>query len=147
MTKTLTQKEQVAVFVRYQPNCAVDDVSEAQDLAGGTVGRLLRELCDDGVIIRSRDSVQYKYSSVPHADIPDVILPCMVEKVIQLGCMLQSRKRRHLRKKKPVAKSAVVYSSFFDLVGSDFEVACIAKLHKYYQSPSGICETKNHNEL
>lgn len=23
MTKTLTHKEQVAVFVRYQPNCAV----------------------------------------------------------------------------------------------------------------------------
>ncbi|HDR2628072.1 TPA: hypothetical protein QCI66_004391 [Enterobacter cancerogenus] len=57
MTKTLTQKEQVAVFVRYQPNCAVGDVSEALDLAGGTAGRLLRELSDEDAIIRSRDSV------------------------------------------------------------------------------------------
>lgn len=32
MTKPLTQKEQVAVFVRYQPNCAVGDVSEALDM-------------------------------------------------------------------------------------------------------------------
>jgi len=37
MTKVLTQKQQVAVFVRYQPNCAVGDVSEALDMAGGTV--------------------------------------------------------------------------------------------------------------
>ncbi|WP_229216885.1 hypothetical protein [Enterobacter sp. WPR_3_1] len=59
MTKTLTQKEQVAVFVRYQPNCVVGDVSDALDLAGGTAGRLLRELSDEGVIIRSRDSGQY----------------------------------------------------------------------------------------
>lgn len=55
------------------------------------------------------------------------------------------QKAKALEEKK-VAKSAVVYSSFFDLVGSDFEVACIAKLHKYCQCPSGICETKNHNE-
>ncbi|HFQ5503992.1 hypothetical protein UXO84_01125 [Enterobacter bugandensis] len=80
MTKALTQKEKVAVFVRYQPNCAVGDVSEALDLAGGTAGRLLRELSDEGLIIRSRDSVQYTYRAVPHADIPDVIIPCMVEK-------------------------------------------------------------------
>lgn len=31
MTKALTQKQQVAVFVRYQPNCAVGDVAEALD--------------------------------------------------------------------------------------------------------------------
>ncbi|MCK6892135.1 hypothetical protein [Enterobacter kobei] len=97
MTKALTQKEQVAVFVRYQPNCAVGDVSEALDMAGGTAGRLLRELSDEGVIIRSRDSIQYTYRAVPHSDIPDVIIPCMLEKVIQQGCRLLSRKRRHLR--------------------------------------------------
>ncbi|WP_334339666.1 hypothetical protein [Enterobacter hormaechei] len=32
MTKALTQKEKVAVFVRYKPNCAVGDVSEAAGL-------------------------------------------------------------------------------------------------------------------
>ena len=53
MTKPLTQKEQVAVFVRYQPNCAVGDVSEALDMSGATAGKLLRELSDDGGITRS----------------------------------------------------------------------------------------------
>ncbi|WP_231104122.1 hypothetical protein [Enterobacter kobei] len=80
MTKALTQKEKVAVFVRYQPNCAVGGVSEALDLAGGTAGRLLRELSDECVINRSRDSLQYTYRTVPHANIPDVILLCMVDK-------------------------------------------------------------------
>lgn len=50
MTKPLTQKDQVAIFVRYQPNCAVGDVSEALDMSGATAGKLLRELSDDGVI-------------------------------------------------------------------------------------------------
>lgn len=99
MTKTLTQKEQVAVFVRFQPNCVLGDVSEAQDLVGGTAGRLLHELCDEGVIIRSRDSVQYKYSSVPHADIPDVIPPCMVEKSHPVRMHAAEQKAKALEEK------------------------------------------------
>lgn len=79
MTKQLTQKQQVAVFVRYQPNCAVGDVAEALDMSGATAGKLLRDLSDEGVIVRSRNSVQYTYEAVPHADIPDAILPCMLE--------------------------------------------------------------------
>lgn len=82
----------------YQPNCAVNDVSEALDFAGTTACRLQRELSDEGVIIRSRDSVQYTYRAVPHADIPDVILRAWWKKSIQLGCRLLRRKRRHLRK-------------------------------------------------
>jgi len=31
--KNINPKEQVAVFVRYKPNCAVGDVSEALDMA------------------------------------------------------------------------------------------------------------------
>lgn len=46
---------------------------------GGTAGRLLRKITDEGVIIHSRESVQYIYRAIPYADIPDVILPCMVE--------------------------------------------------------------------
>lgn len=88
MTKTLTQKEQVAVFMRYQPNCAVGDVSEALDMAGGTDGRLMRELSDEGMIIRSRDSAQYTYRAVPHACIPGVTLPAWRRNAIQLGCRL-----------------------------------------------------------
>lgn len=99
MTKVLTQKQQVAVFVRYQPNCAVGDVAEALDMSGATAGKLLRDLSDQGVIVRSRNSVQYTYEVVPDADIPDVILPCMAEKAIQSGCRPQRRKRRRLRQK------------------------------------------------
>jgi DNA-binding MarR family transcriptional regulator len=65
MTKQLTQKEQVAVFVRYRPNSAVGDVSEALDMAGATAGKLLRELSDEGVIIRTRNSVQFIYAACP----------------------------------------------------------------------------------
>lgn len=99
MTKTLTQKEQVAVFVRYQPNCAVGDVSEALDLAGGTAGRSLRELSDQGVIIRSRTSVLYTTGQYHTRIFQTLSSRAWWKKAIQLGCRLLSRKRRHLRKR------------------------------------------------
>ncbi|MHA1019787.1 PerC family transcriptional regulator [Enterobacter mori] len=130
MTKTLTQKEQVAVFVRYQPKCAVGDVCEALDLAGGTAGRLLRELRDEGVIIRSRDSVQYTYMAVPQADIPDVILPCMVEKNDPVRMQAAEQKAKALEEKGLWRRAAAVYSEMFGIAGSAVEVARIAKRRK-----------------
>lgn len=130
MTKTLTQKEQVAVFVRYQPNCAVGDVSDALDLAGGTAGRLLRELSDEGVIIRSRNSVQYTYRAVPHADIPDVILPCMVEKSDPVRMQAAEQKAKELEERGLWRRAAAVYSDMFGIDGSAVEVARIAKRRK-----------------
>lgn len=108
MTKTLIQKEQVAVFVRYQLNCAVGDVSEALDLAGGTAGRLLRELSDEGAIIRSRDSVQYTYRAVPLADIPDVILRCIVEKRVPVMMQTVEQKAKALEEKGVYWRAAAV---------------------------------------
>lgn len=116
MTKALTQKEKVAVFVRYQPNCDVGDVSEALDLAGGTAGRLLRELSDEGVIIRSRDSVQYTYRAVPHADIPDVIIPCMAEKSDPVRMQAAELKAKALEEKGLWRRAAAVYSDMFVLL-------------------------------
>lgn len=130
MNKTLTQKEQVAVFVRYQPNCAVGDVSEALDMAGGTAGRLLRELSDEGVIVRLRDSVQYTYRSVPHADIPDVILPCMVEKSDPVRMRAAEQKAQELEERGLWRRAAAVYSDMFGIAGSAVEVARIAKRRK-----------------
>ncbi|EPD0133482.1 TPA: PerC family transcriptional regulator [Enterobacter hormaechei] len=130
MTKALTQKEQVAVFVRYQPNCAVADVSEALDMAGGTAGRLLRELSDEGVIIRSRDSVQYTYRAVPHADIPDVIIPCMVEKSDPVRMQAAEQKAKALEDKGLWRRAAAVYSEMFGIAGSAVEVARIDKRRK-----------------
>ncbi|VDZ89238.1 Uncharacterised protein [Lelliottia amnigena] len=80
MTKSITQKEQVAIFDCYKPNCAVGDVSKALDKHGATAGKLLRELSDEGILNRTRNSVQFTYSAAPDADIPEVVLPCMVEK-------------------------------------------------------------------
>ncbi|MEV4978118.1 PerC family transcriptional regulator [Enterobacter ludwigii] len=130
MTKALTQKEKVAVFVRYQPNCTVGDVSEALDLAGGTAGRLLRELSDEGVIIRSRDSVQYTYRALPHADIPDVIIPCMVEKSDPVRMQTAEQKAKALEDKGLWRRAAAVYSEMFGIAGSAVEVSRIAKRRK-----------------
>lgn len=130
MTKALTQKEKVAVFVRYQPNCAVGDVSEALDLTGGKAGRLLCELSDEGVIIRSRDSVQYTYRALPHADIPDVILPCIVEKSDPVRMKAAEHKAKSLEEKGLWRRAAAVYSEMFGIAGNAVEVARIAKRRK-----------------
>jgi len=130
MTKPLTQKEQVAVFVRYQPNCAVGDVSEALDMSGATAGKLLRELSDDGVITRSRNSVQYTYAAVPHTDIPDVILPCMEEKSDPIKMQAAEQKARALEEKGLWRRAAAVYLDMFGIACSSVEVARIAKRRK-----------------
>lgn len=84
------------VLVPYQPNSAIGDVYEMLNMVGGTVCMLLCELSDEGVIIRSRDSIQYTYRALPHADVPDVILPRMVEKSEPVRLVIS--KRKHLRK-------------------------------------------------
>ncbi len=130
MTKTLTQKEQVAVFVRYQPNCDLSDVAEALDMSGATAGKLLRDLSDQGVIVRSRNSVQYTYEAVPHSDIPDVILPCMAEKGDQVRMKAAEQKAKALEEKGLWRRAAAVYSEMFGIAGSAVEVARIAKRRK-----------------
>ncbi|CAK7066485.1 MAG: hypothetical protein CITR_02946 [Citrobacter freundii] len=130
MATILTQKEQVPVFVRYQPNCAVGDVSEALDMAGATAGRLLRELSDEGVSIRSRDSVQYTYRAVPNADIPGVILPSMAGKSDPVRMKAAEQKARELVEEVFWRRAAAVYSDIFGIAGSAVEVARIAKCRK-----------------
>lgn len=100
------------------------------DLAGGTAGRLLRDLSDEGVIIRSRDSVQYTYRAVPHADIPDVIIPCMVEKSDPVRMQAAEQKAKALEEKGLWRSAAAVYSDMFGIAGSAVEVARIAKRRK-----------------
>jgi predicted transcriptional regulator len=129
MTKQLTQKQQVAVFVRYQPNCAVGDVAEALDMSGATAGKLLRDLSDEGVIVRSRNSVQYTYEAVPHADIPDAILPCMLENSDPVRMQAAEQKAMALEEK-GLWRRAAVYSDMFGIAGSAVEVARIAKRRK-----------------
>ncbi len=127
MTKQLTQKEQVAIFVRYQPNCAVGDVSEALDMVSATAGKLLRQLSDEGVIIRSRNSTQYTYAAAPGADIPDQTLPCMVEKGDPVKTMAAEKKAKELEGRGLWRRAAAVYSDMLGIACSSVEVARIAK--------------------
>lgn len=80
MTKQLTLKEHVVVYVRYQPNCAVGDVSEVLQMADSLLGRLLREFSDEKVNISLRNNVQHICKVVPHTNISDAILSRMMEK-------------------------------------------------------------------
>lgn len=130
MTKPLTQKEQVAVFVRYQPNCAVGDVSEALDIHGATAGKLLRELSDEGVINRTRNSIQFTYSAAPDAEIPEVILPCMLEKSDPVRMQAAEQKAKELEEKGLWRRAAAVYTDMFGIAGSAVEVASIARRRK-----------------
>lgn len=130
MTKPLTQKEQVAVFVRYQPNCAVGDVSEALDMHGATAGKLLRELSDEGVINRTRNSIQFTYSAAPDAEIPEVILPCMLEKSDPVRMQAAEQKAKELEEKGLWRRAAAVYTDMFGIAGSAVEVASIARRRK-----------------
>jgi predicted transcriptional regulator len=130
MTKSLTQKEQVAVFVRYQPNCAVGDVSEALDMHGATAGKLLRELSDEGILNRTRNSVQFTYLAASDAEIPEVVLPCMVEKSDPVRMQAAEQKAKELEEKGLWRSAAAVYADMFGIAGSSVEVARIAKRRK-----------------
>lgn len=130
MTKLLTQKEQVAVFVRYQPNCTVGDVCEALDMTSAASGKLLRELSDGGVLIRSRSGGQYVYIAAPDAAIPDVTLPCMVEKSDPARMLSAEQKAKALEEKGLWRRAAAVYTDMFGIAGSAIEVARIAKRRK-----------------
>lgn len=130
MTKPLTPKEQVAVFVRYQPNCAVGDVSEALDMHGATAGKLLRELSDEGVINRTRNSIQFTYSAAHDAEIPEVILPCMLEKSDPVRMQAAEQKAKELEEKGLWRRAAAVYTDMFGIAGSAVEVARIARRRK-----------------
>lgn len=130
MTKHLTQKDQVAIFVRYQPHCAVGDVSDALDMHGATAGKLLRELSDEGIIIRTRHSVQFTYSAAPDAEIPEVIFPCMVEKSDPDRMQAAEQKAKELKEKGLWRRAAAVYSEMFGIAGSAVEVTRIAKRRK-----------------
>lgn len=130
MTKPLTQKEQVAVFVRYKPNCAVGDVSEALDMHGSTAGKLLRELSDEGAINLTRNSIQFAYSAAPDAEIPEVILPCMLEKSDPVRMQAAEQKAKEVEEKGLWRRAAAVYTDMFGITESAVEVARIAKRRK-----------------
>ncbi|EPP5206746.1 PerC family transcriptional regulator [Enterobacter hormaechei] len=130
MTKPLTQKAQVAIFVRYQPNCAVGDICEALDMSSAASGKLLRELSNEGVLVRARSGGQFMYTAAPDAVIPDVILPCMVEKSDPVRMQSAEQKAKALEEKGLWRRAAAVYTDMFGIAGSAVEVARIAKRRK-----------------
>lgn len=96
-------------------------------MAGATAGKLLRELSDEGVIIRTRNSVQFVYTAAPDADIPDVILPCMILKSDPARIMAAEQKAKALTDKGLWRRAAGVYTDMFSIACSSVEVARIAK--------------------
>lgn len=76
----INQIDQVAVVVRHTPGCVLQDICEALDITSSSAGNLLRKLATSGCVIRDHNGTQYTYTVAPGADIPDVVLPYMLEK-------------------------------------------------------------------
>ncbi|MFW0974762.1 PerC family transcriptional regulator [Leclercia pneumoniae] len=96
-------------------------------MASATAGKLLRELSDEGVIIRTRNSVHFVYTAAPDADIPDIILPCMILRSDPARIMVAEQKAKALADKGLWHRAAGVYTDMFSIVCSSVEVARIAK--------------------
>lgn len=127
MTKLLTMKDQVAIFVRYQPNCDIKDVVEALDMASTTAGKHLRALTDEGVLIRNHNGAQYSYTVVPGAEIPDEVLPCMEQKSDPVKILAAETKAKELESKGLWRRAATVYADMMAIACSSLEVARFAQ--------------------
>lgn len=127
MTKSLTQKDQVAIFVRYQPNCDIRDVAEALDMASTTAGKHLRALSDEGVILRRHNGTQNCYTAAPGADIPDELLPCMEQKSDPVKILAAETKAKELEGKGLWRRAATVYGDMMAIACSSIEVARFAQ--------------------
>lgn len=79
-SERINQIDQVAVVVRHIPGCVLQDVCEALDITSSSAGNFLRKLTNSGTVIREHNGTQYTYTAVPGADIPDVVLPFMLDK-------------------------------------------------------------------
>ncbi len=127
MTKPLTQKDLVAIFVRYQPNCDIKDVAEALDMASTTACKHLRALSNEGIIIRNHSGTQYSYTAEPSADIPDEVLPCMEQKSDPVKILAAETKAKELENRGFWRRAATVYTDLMAIACSSIEVARFAQ--------------------
>jgi len=133
MTKPLTLKDQVAIFVRYQPNCDIKDVAEALDMASTTACKHLRALTEEGVIIRNHNGTQYSYTADPRADIPDEVLPFMEQKSDPVKILAAETKAKELESKGLWRRAATVYTDMMAIACSSLEVARFAQCREKCQ--------------
>lgn len=127
MTKPLTLKDQVAIFVRYQPNCDIKDVAEALDMASTTACKHLRALSNEGIIIRNHSGTQYSYTAAPGADIPDEVLPCMEQKSDPVKILAAEMKAKELESKGLWRRAATVYTDMMAIACTSFELVYFAQ--------------------
>lgn len=127
MTKLLTQKDQVAIYVRHRPNCDIREVAEALDMASTTAGKHLRNLSVEGVINRIHNGTQYCYTAAPGASIPEVVLPCMLLKSDPAKILAAEERAKALEGKGLWRRAATAYSDMLPIVCSSLEVARIAQ--------------------
>lgn len=82
MTNTvkINQIDRVAIAVRHMPGCVIRDICEALDVSASTACNFLRSLTRKGIITRKHNGTQYVYTAAEGANIPDVVLPFMLEK-------------------------------------------------------------------
>lgn len=123
----INQIDQVAVVVRHTPGCVLQDICEALDITSSSAGNLLRKLATSGRVIRDHNGTQYTYSVAPGADIPDVVLPYMLEKQDPEQLQNAERIAKELESRGLWRRAATVYTGILSLAANSPEVLRIAQ--------------------
>ena len=123
----INQIDQVAVVVRHTPGCVLQDICEALDITSSSAGNLLRKLATSGRVIRDHNGTQYTYTVAPGADIPDVVLPYMLEKQDPEQLQNAERIAKELESRGLWRRAATVYTDILSLAANSREVLRIAQ--------------------
>lgn len=125
--KRINQIDQVAVVVRHTPGCVLQDICEALDITSSSAANLLRKLATSGRVIRDHNGTQYTYTVAPGADIPDVVLPYMLEKQDPEQLQNAERIAKELESRGLWRRAATVYTDILSLAANSREVLRIAQ--------------------
>ncbi|RKR64988.1 PerC transcriptional activator [Yokenella regensburgei] len=123
----INQIDQVAVVVRHTPGCVLQDICEALDITSSSAGNLLRKLATSGRVIRNHNGTQYTYTVAPGANIPDVVLPYMLEKQDPEQLQNAERIAKELESRGLWRRAATVYTDILSLAANSLEVQRIVQ--------------------
>lgn len=125
--KRINQIDQVALVVRHTPGCVLQDICEALDITSSSAANLLRKLATSGRVNRDHNGTQYTYTVAPGADIPDVMLPYMLEKQDPEQLQIAERIAKELESRGLWRRAATVYTDILSLAANSREVLRIAQ--------------------
>jgi len=126
-SERINQIDQVAVVVRHTPGCVLQDVCEALDITSSSAGNFLRKLTNCGTVIREHNGTQYTYTAAPGADIPDVVLPFMLDKPDTARIESAERIALELESRGLFRRAATVYTDILGLACNAREVLRIVE--------------------